>query len=112
MKKSFLFKSFVLLFLVVVATSCLKTKHSVRIINQYPDDLGNVTIGPADYGTVASNSTTGYIEVSEGSNTISGTDLDNSNNKLTGSVSVSGKGTHKWSVTITSGGSLSIKEDK
>lgn len=84
-------------------SSCLKPKHSIRVRNEYAVAL-RVTIGPNDYGTVGAGSTSAYKSIPEGNHTISG--------DVQGSVSLTGKGKHNWTLTITSGGSVSIKEDK
>lgn len=101
MKK--LLSLFSILLVSVMLFSCVKTEHSIRIANQYSTAL-RITIGPNNYGLVGSGSTTGYSTIPEGSHTISG--------DVNGTVSVSGKGVHKWTLTITSAGTTSIKEDK
>ncbi|HVD97323.1 MAG TPA: hypothetical protein VNB90_03895 [Cytophagaceae bacterium] len=111
MVKPTMLKAIVMLSVALLLSSCLKLKPSVRIINNYPDDITNLKVGPADFGTVTAGSTTGYIEVSEGSNTLSGTDAEHPTIQLTGSLSVDGKGKHKWTITISSSGSLSIVKD-
>ena len=94
---------------ILLAGCSLEPNHSVRVKNQYAEAINNVMIGSVSYGTVESGSTTAYKPVDEGTHTISGT--SNSGNPLTGSLSVSGKGTHKWTMTITSSGVVEIKED-
>lgn len=93
----------VLFLLCIVFSSCIKPKHSIRISNQYNRAL-NVNVGTDHFGLVTPGTTTSYQNIPEGSSQLSG--------DLTGSVSVGGKGTHKWTLTITSGGSFTILEDK
>ena len=88
---------------IIALTSCLKTQHSVRINNQFNRAL-TVTVGSDDFGLVSPGLTTSYQNIPEGSSSLGG--------DLTGSVSVSGKGTHKWTLTITSSGGFKIVEDK
>lgn len=94
---------YILILIVGVFTSCLKPKHSVRVQNNYSVGL-HVIIGPNDYGTVGTGSTTSYKSIPEGSHTISG--------DVTGSMSVTGKGKHNWTVSISSSGVVTLKEDK
>lgn len=100
-------KKFTYLFLIVsfllTLSSCLKPKHSIRVNNQFSRAL-SIIIGPDNFGKVAAGNTSSYQSVPEGSNALGG--------DLTGSVSISGKGKHKWTLTITSAGTFSIAEDK
>ena len=91
-----------MLFSAFFLSSCLKPNHSLRIKNEYSSSL-KVVVGPNDYGTISPGSTTEYKSIPEGSHNISG--------GVVGSVSISGKGTHKWTITIGSGGTVSAKED-
>lgn len=84
-------------------TSCLKPNHSVRVKNQYTAAL-RVVIGSNDFGTVGAGSTTAYKSISEGNHTISG--------DVQGSMSISGKGKHNWTVSISPAGSVTLAEDK
>lgn len=101
MKKYILILSCTLL--VSLFVSCLKPKHQLRIKNDYPIAL-KVQVGPNDYGSVGSGSTSSYKSIPEGSHQISG--------DLVGSVSVTGKGKHNWTMTIGSSGQITIAEDK
>lgn len=87
----------------VFFTSCLKPNHSVRVKNQYTTSL-KVVIGSNDFGVVGAGSTTSYRSISEGNHTISG--------DVQGSMGVSGKGKHNWTVSISPVGSVTLAEDK
>ena len=89
--------------IMILLTSCLKTEHKIRVINNYPAAL-KIIIGPSDFGSVASGTTTEYKLIQEGNNTISG--------DVTGSVVVDGAGRHNWTMTISSAGTFDFKEDK
>ncbi len=92
---------------VLAFTSCLKPKHEIRVKNTYSDSRYpslRVIIGPNDYGSVPRNTTTSYQSIPEGSHTLGG--------DLFGTVSVTGRGSHKWTLTITPAGGFSILEDK
>lgn len=90
--------------------SCSKDPdHSIRIKNSFPVSMSEVKINSTSYGRVATGSTSGYKPVDEGSFTISGS--TETGLPLSGSGSVKGKGTHKWTVLISSAGSISISED-
>lgn len=88
---------------------CIKTEHSVRVRNYYSEDISNISIGPASFGSIKSGNTSSSKVINEGSNSISGS---TSNGQIiTGSISVDGAGKHDWTVTISSSGGSSIKED-
>jgi len=87
----------------ITLTSCLKTQHGVRINNQNIRAL-NVVVGSVDFGKVFTGVTTNYQNIPEGSSPLGG--------DLTGSINVTGKGIHKWTLTITSSGGSNIVEDK
>jgi len=99
-----------LLSLVFLFSSCLKEDHTIRLTNNYSQQINNVTIGTAALGNVASGATSAYKSINTGKFSISGTTTGGQS--LTGSGEISGKGKHKWTATVSSGGTLSIKEDK
>ncbi len=90
--------------------SCLKEPdHSIRIKNNYSKAVNSVRIGSVSYGTISANSQSNYKPVDEGNYSLSGSTT--SGERLTGSVGVSGKGKHDWTLTITSSGGIELKED-
>ncbi len=99
-----------LLVVALLLTSCSKANHSIRIKNSYSSAFSNVSVGGTSYGSISVGGTTSYKPIDEGNFSLSGTTVGGQ--PLTGSGSVSGKGTHKWTLTITSGGSVSFAEDK
>lgn len=102
------FKGVMLLLVMFFIVSC-KDDFKVRVKNNYPATISDLKVGPASYGSLSSGSTSSYQDVAKGDNTLSG----NASNgmRLSGSVSISGKGKHKFTVTLTSSGGASIKED-
>jgi hypothetical protein len=96
--------------LLVTFTGCLKEKHSVRFENNFSQRIDNVVIGNASFGSVNPGVTTEYKPINTGNFTISGTGANGG--QLSGSGTISGKGTHKWTVTLSSSGGVSIAEDK
>ena len=99
------------LFASIFLNSCLKgPNHSIRITNYYPEKINNIKIGSVGYGSVEYQKTTAYNPVEDGTHTLSGS--SSSGGTLSGSVSISGRGTHKWTLTILSNGGLDFKEDK
>jgi hypothetical protein len=93
----------ILAFFAFCVTSCTKEEDmQVRVRNNYPQAL-TITIGPTSYGSVASGTTTEYKEVPEGSHQITG--------DITGSITLEGKGKHKFTMTIDSNGSITLIED-
>lgn len=100
MKKiKFLFLSAILLTL----SSCLKPDHSLRIENQNARAL-NVTVNSTTYGLVTPGNTTPYQDIQEGPMQFGG--------DIQGSGEVSGKGKHKWTMTISGSGKIAVAEDK
>jgi hypothetical protein len=71
--------------------------------------MQDVKINSTSYGSIAVGAVTDYKPVNEGSFGVSGSTV--SGKPLSGSGSVSGSGTHKWTVTIHSSG-LILVEDK
>jgi len=84
--------------------------HSIRIRNGYQESMGDVRINSKSYGQVNTGSTTAYKPVEEGDFTLSGSFV--TGKQLSGSGSVQGQGTHKWTLTITSAGGVAFAEDK
>ncbi len=76
MKKNTRILSFILIsLLVMLVSSCSNSDpfgsssgvYLVRVVNSLPASI-TVTIGPANYGTIAPNDTTNYQEVNGGEN--------------------------------------------
>lgn len=109
--KNILTKILVMAISTTVLISCSKTpNHSIRIENSYAAAMSDVKINSTSYGQIASGSKTGYKPVNEGTFSVSGSTVNGQ--ALTGSGSVSGNGTHKWTMTITSTGTVTLKNDK
>ncbi|MBN8216367.1 MAG: hypothetical protein J0L75_06970 [Spirochaetes bacterium] len=81
----------------------------MRMKSTYPATVYNVKIGTVDFGTVLQNSTSDYKQIEAGSHKITGN--TSAGQQLTGTLSVSGKGTHKFTVNLSSAGELSVSED-
>ena len=94
---------------VLFFTSCLKADHSLRVKNSYSQPFTNVTVDGTSYGPISVGGTTDYKPLEEGDFTISGTTTTGS--QLSGSGKVTGKGKHKWTMTITAAGGVSIVKD-
>jgi hypothetical protein len=105
-------KTALFLTIILLMTSCFKPDHSIRIKSDYRDTLINVTVGPASFGQVDPNATTGYIHIPEGTNNLSGVDKTSRFTTLSGTSYVTGKGKHRWTLTINSDGTLAFAEDK
>jgi hypothetical protein len=102
MKKSVLIMVVPALLLTILLSSCAKPDHSVRIKSNFYKSA-KVTVGPNDYGMVATGSTTEYKNVPEGKNTIGG--------DFVGEYTFQGNGEHKWTLTIANNGDFSSEED-
>jgi len=70
----------------------------------------NVTAGTTKIGTVINGKTSPYYAISAGSFTVGG--VSSGGQTLSGSGSVTGRGTHKWTIILSSAGTLSIVKDK
>ena len=110
MKKIFQ-KILKLLVITILLSNCTKSpNHSLRVNNSYHEDMSIVKVNSTSYGSVAIGATTDYKPIDEGNFTLSGSSINGLT--LSGSGKISGKGTHKWTLTITSSGGVSIVEDK
>lgn len=76
--------------------------HEIRAKNKTSQTI-NFKIGSIKFSNVKAGTTTGYKDIDEGTHKLTG--------DLTGSLTVQGSGHHKWTLTINSDGSTSIKED-
>ena len=81
----------------------------MRFKNDFNEIVQNVTAGNAYLGTVAPGKTSDYVPFAGSSFIISGMSV--SGKQLNGTESVSGKGTHKWTITLKSDGTLGFSED-
>ncbi len=96
----------------ILFASCSKdeeTKHELRVTNNFMLGI-DISVGSNDYGVVNTGSTTAYKEISEGSHAIIGM-LNDTLQILQGSISIQGKGQHKWTMAISSLGGATLTED-
>ncbi len=108
--KSIITKFLVIAVSITLFTSCLsKPDHSIRIKNSYIQAMSDVKINNTSYGPIEIGATTDYKPVDDGDFTVTGTTVGG--NPLNGTGSVTGKGKHKWTMTIGSNGKLDIEED-
>lgn len=100
-----------ILLAVVLFYGCKKDPdHYLRINNQYPESIDNVVVGTAGFGSVKTGTLTVYKHINEGVSSLSGT--TSSGATVSGIVSISGDGTHRWTMTILPTGAVTIAEDK
>ena len=105
MKHLFLFLAIGMLFV-----GCAKDPdNNLRIINTDSQSINNLSIGSVSFGDVNPNSTTSYKHIDEGTHNISGMAGTSS---LTGTCTISGNGTHNWTLTLNSSGKVDFTEDK
>lgn len=107
MKKTI--QHFIFILVVFSFSSCVKENHSIRLKNEYREQLNNVQIGVANIGSVASGGTSEYKPINTGKFSINGT--TSSGQKLSGSGTLKGKGKHNWTLTVSSSGVCTVKED-
>ena len=104
-------KIFAVIIFIAIFNSCLKApNHSMRIKNLYSVAMKDVNINSTSYGSILSGATTDYKPIDEGNFTVSGSTVNGQ--ILTGSGTVSGNGTHKWTTVINSSGSLTLTSDQ
>jgi hypothetical protein len=98
-KKNYLF--LFLIPMVLFSLSCRKVVTEVRVNNQYFEGIGNMIVGPDNFGTVNSGQVTGYMTIPEGSGTITGVGTQDGA-ALTGTYSFGGesRGTHYYTINI------------
>jgi len=65
-------KSGLILSVIFLFTSCLKDNHSIRLKNNYNEQVDNVVIGTANIGTVAPGATSDYKSINTGNFSIRG----------------------------------------
>ena len=83
--------------LCVLAFSCNKpADHSIRVKNDSSSPIGTITIGALTFKDIKAKTATDYQSIPEGTYSVGG---DISTNEFT----ISGKGTHKWSIRIVDG---------
>lgn len=93
-----------------IMLSCTpESDHSIRIKNDYAPGIRDFMIGTVSYGNIEAHSITGYKPVEAGSHKISGDAVNG--NKLSGTVTIRGKGSYKWTITIPESGNLAINRD-
>jgi hypothetical protein len=102
--------SFLLVFsFVLFLSSCSKDDYSIRFKNNFTETINDVAAGSTYIGTVAPGQTSAYQPFTAHSFIISGTSV--TGRTLSGTEAVSGKGTHKWTITLNSAGVVSMAED-
>ena len=108
--KTFLTKFFFIVFFIILFTSCLKKpNHTIRIQNHYIVAISDIKINTTSYGRIEKDGITKYIHVEEGDFLIKGT-MDNGS-PLLGRGYVTGKGDHKWTLTLCHNGKLTFSDD-
>ena len=95
---------------VLFLSSCAKKDYSVRFKNDYTETVQNVSAGNAYLGDVNPGKTSDYQSFTGSSFIISGMTV--TGKKLNGTEAVSGKGTHKWTITLKKDGTFDFSEDQ
>jgi hypothetical protein len=97
MKSSLRFIFLAIISVVLIATSCKKpADHSIRVKNDSSLPIGTITVGSLTFKDIKAKAASEYQAIPEGKYSISG-DME------TNEFSISGTGTHKWSIKITDG---------
>ncbi len=102
------------LLLIVICTSifssCTKQGEYIRFANYYSTEVYTVVAGTVDIGDVPSGNTSGYKLINTGNFSVSG--HTSSGQALSGSGSITGSGTHYWTMTLSASGQMSISLDR
>lgn len=77
------------------------SSHKVRVFNMMSKPV-TIVIGPARFDNVGSNSKTSFKEIGEGKHNVGG--------DFSGTLTVSGRGDHKWQLDILRNGETFIHE--
>jgi hypothetical protein len=88
--------------IVLTTVSCLKNRNEVRIRNNFQNPL-LVKVGPTDFGTVKSVSTTEYKKVPDGKQEITG--------EVSGSITFEKRTKGKYTININTNGIVTLIKD-
>jgi hypothetical protein len=88
--------------LLITFTSCLKNRNEVRIRNSFGNAVA-VKVGPTDFGTVKSISTTEYKKVPDGEQEITG--------DVNGKITFEKRSKAKYTININSNGIVTLIKD-
>jgi hypothetical protein len=86
------------------------TEHKVRVKNEYFETLPDFRIGAVEYGDVANKAITPYKVVKPGTHTVS-SGITASGKCFKGSITILGKGKHKWTLVVTSDGGCKLEKE-
>ena|SRR6218665_530623 len=89
--------------------SCSKRDYWIRFKNDYKEAINNITVANARLGRADTGQVTDYKSFSGKSFIISG--QSDSGLPLSKTEAVSGKGTHKWTITLNPDGTIDLTED-
>jgi len=96
--------------LILLSASCTKESHSIRFRNNYSEAVKNVVVGPVSFGTVLNGRVSDYEPIAAGNFSISGVTLSGAN--MYGAASITGKGTHKWTLLLSTTGKVWLQDDE
>lgn len=91
------------------STSCSKKDYAVRFKNEFNETINNIKVANAFLGSVGKGETSNYFTFNGKSFMITGTSA--TGKTLNTSESVSGKGKHRWTITLKSDGTINFEED-
>jgi uncharacterized protein YceK len=103
-------KILIFLTIIVLFAGCaLEPNHSIRVKNLYQEKIKTIKIGTATFNNIDYKKTTEYKPIDEGNFSITGS--TETYKQIYGSGTVTGKGTHKWTLIINSSGTLTMQKD-
>jgi hypothetical protein len=101
---------FIVMLIAVLSEGCtLRPDHYIRVKNEHHEALIDLYVGAAFYGLVDPGVTTDYIPVDDGTFGFYCTTYYGG--PLTGTITIKGRGLHKWTLTIGGSEGTKIEED-
>lgn len=92
-----------------VIASCTKNEHSLKFENHSAYTVTSLEAGPVWFGLTAPGESQGYRPISEGTYTLNGlTDKG----LISGQFSITGKGEHRWLLSLDEGGQVLLTREK
>jgi hypothetical protein len=90
--------------------SCSKTDFSIRISNQYIEEIDNVIINNnIKFGNLSVGQKSIYKPIEKGINILYGLTITGKN--LYCNIELNGSGTHKWTITVQQTGDIYVSQD-
>jgi hypothetical protein len=94
----------------LLAAGCTKEDHAIRVKNDFTAPFTEMGVGEVFFSNIDVGTTTEYKPIVTGDFRVGG--KTSSNYVLTGSGKINGTGKHRWTLTVTNTGDLTLEENK